>query len=165
MDAFSHFFARDRVHGGPFAPAIDARYRELDARLGELLAALPEDAHVILVSDHGYDFEHDHHTWAPPGVFFAHGPAFREGTHVRGLSVYDVAPLVLHLLDLPLPRDLSGTGTARYRRALRAGWLDTHPASTIATYEVSDEDRELAPERSPRDEEIREVLESLGYVR
>ena len=60
---------------------------------------------------------------------------------------------------------MSGTGTARYRRALRPDWLEDHPASTVATYDVSDDDRELAPERSPRDEEIREVLESLGYVR
>lgn len=165
VDPFSHFFARDRLHGGPFAPAIDERYRELDARLGEFLAALPEDAHVILISDHGYDFEHDHHTWAPPGVLFARGPAFRRGARVRGLSVYDVAPLVLHLLDLPLPRDLPGTGTARYRRTLRSEWLESHSASTVATYETPDDGGELAPERSPRDGEIREVLESLGYVR
>lgn len=69
------------------------------------------------------------------------------------------------VLDLPLPRDMPGTGTARYRRTLEPAWLSEHPASTVATYEVSEDAGRLAPERSPRDEEIREVLESLGYVR
>lgn len=164
VDAFSHFFAADRRDGGPFAPAIDQRYRETDARLGEFLETVGPDTHLLVVSDHGYDFEHDHHTWAPPGVFLARGPAFRAGTRVRGLSVYDVAPLVLHLLDLPLARDLPGTGTARYRRALDPAWLESHPVATVATYDETD-DGSMEAVASPKDEEIREVLESLGYIR
>lgn len=163
VDAFHHLFNAYRGRGGIFSDAIAERYRFTDARLGELLDALGDDTQVIVVSDHGYDFEHNHHTYAPAGVFFARGPAFAAGRRVDGLSVYDVAPLVLRLLDMPLADDMPGSATGTYRTALSQQFLDAHPAARIATYET------IAPPShesiaSPKDDEIREVLESLGYV-
>ncbi len=167
VDGFHHYFNAYRGRGGLFSDAIAERYRFTDARLGEFLEtlreALGEPAHVIVISDHGYDFEHNHHTYAPQGVFFAHGPAFEAGRRVDGLSVYDVAPLVLRLLDMPLPDDMPGSRSGTYRSALSSDFLDAHPDLRIATYETS---RPVSHEsvESPKDEEIRKVLESLGYV-
>jgi hypothetical protein len=161
VDAYHHLFARDRTAGGPFAPAIDAAYELTDRRLGELLDALPRPRNLVVVSDHGFDFENRHHTWSPPGLFIAHGPAFHAGRSVEGLSVYDVAPLVLHLLGFPLADDMPGTTRGAYRAVLRQPGSTAAP--TLATYETG--------ERSPadtipatRDEELEKVLRSLGYV-
>ncbi len=43
----------DRERAGELAPVIPEVYRHLDRRLGELTARLPEDALLIVVSDHG----------------------------------------------------------------------------------------------------------------
>ena len=66
VDAFNHHFARDRGTVGPFAPALEERYRFTDQRLAELRAVLAPGTHFIVVSDHGFDFEQNHHTHAPP---------------------------------------------------------------------------------------------------
>jgi len=163
VDPFHHLFNAFRDRGGIFSDAIAERYRFDDARLGEVLDVLGDETQVIVVSDHGYDFEHNHHTYAPPGVFFARGPAFAAGRRVDGLSVYDVAPLVLRLLGMPLPDDMPGARTGAYRAALTAEFLDASPAVRIPTYEtLSAPSHESVA--SPKDDEIREVLKSLGYV-
>jgi hypothetical protein len=163
VDSYHHLYHRDRRRGGPFAGAIAEGYRLLDRRLGELLAALPEGTRVILVSDHGFDFEAGHHTRAPAGIFFARGPGFEAGKRVEGLTVFDVAPLVLHLLDLPIPQDLPSGRSGSYRRALAASFLAEHAGRTIPSY---------GPRQGgggeealhPQDQEIKEVLRSLGYL-
>lgn len=163
VDPFHHLFNAYRGRGGIFSEAIAERYRFTDARLGELLEALGDGTRVIVVSDHGYDFEHNHHTYAPEGVFFARGPGFDRGRRVDGLSVYDVAPLVLRLLDMPLPEDMPGTATGAYRAALSREFLDAHPEMRIATYETLAEASHESI-ASPKDDELRELLKSLGYI-
>lgn len=163
VDAFHHLFNAYRDRGGIFSNAIAERYRFTDARLGEVLDALGDETQVIVVSDHGFDFEHNHHTYAPAGVFFARGPAFAAGRRVDGLSVYDVAPLVLRLLAMPLPDDMPGARSGNYRSALSPTFLDASPDVRIATYETLAAPSHESIE-SPKDDEIREVLKSLGYV-
>jgi Type I phosphodiesterase / nucleotide pyrophosphatase len=168
VDPFHHYFGAERGGDGPFAGTVAAAYRHADARLGELLAGLEaagEPFHLILVSDHGFDFVHHHHTWAPAGVFFARGPAFVPGRRVAALSVYDVAPLVLHLLGLPLPDDMPGVASGNYRQALDLGYLADHPARHVPTYEGSLPPRPAAAAAgSPIDGDIRDALKSLGYI-
>jgi predicted AlkP superfamily phosphohydrolase/phosphomutase len=41
------------VPGNPFESVIDDYYAHVDMRIGELLEVVPDDAHVIVVSDHG----------------------------------------------------------------------------------------------------------------
>ena len=161
VDAYHHLFAEARRAGGPFAPAIDAAYEHTDRRLGELLTALPERTNVIIVSDHGFDFDNLHHTWSPPGLFIAHGPAFAAGRRVDSLSVYDIAPLVLHLVGLPLADDMPGTTRGTYRHTLAD---PPTTQTTIPTYETGRTD-DTAPELEiDRDEELEKLMKSLGYV-
>ena len=42
------------------------------------------------------------------GVFFAQGPAFQPGAQLQGATLLDIAPTVLHLLGVPVPRDMDG---------------------------------------------------------
>ncbi|NOZ06930.1 MAG: hypothetical protein GXP41_11380, partial [Chloroflexi bacterium] len=58
------------------------------------------------------------------GVFALAGPFVQRGLRLEGAGILDIAPTVLHLLGLPLPRDLDGhvlTG------ALDPGFLEAHP--------------------------------------
>lgn len=164
VDAAQHLFGRFRGGEGLRSKVVDAHYRLTDGRLGRLLGRLEEfapDTRLVVVSDHGFDFRANHHANAPPGVFFGHGPGFAPGREVRGLSVYDVTPLVLRLLRLPVAENMPGARTGRYRRALDPTWRATHPEHRIATWETGDRG---ASDEVLRNEEVEEVLRSLGYV-
>lgn len=163
VDAYHHLWNVPHPPGEPLAEAIEAAYRLTDARLGELLAALDPATRVIVVSDHGFDFEANHHTRAPAGVFFGRGEGFEPGRRVEGLSVYDLAPLVLYLLAMPVPDDLPAARAGSYLAALDPSFVAAHPPEPIASYgslgAASHESLE-----NPQLEEIKDVLRSLGYV-
>ncbi|MBD3856618.1 MAG: alkaline phosphatase family protein [Acidobacteria bacterium] len=146
VDAFNHYFGVDSRTGGPFAPAVAERYRFADTRLGELLEALGSDANVIVVSDHGYDFVNNNHTHAPPGIFFARGPAFQPARRVTGLTVFDVAPLVLHLLALPPGQDMPAAASGSV-----PSWGSTENVA-------------LRPPSAGQERMILDELRSLGYI-
>jgi hypothetical protein len=163
VDPFSHLFATHRGKGGIYSNAIDERYRFTDARLGELLAKLGPGVNVIVVSDHGYDFVNNHHVYAPAGMFMARGPAFAPGRRVDGLSVYDIAPLVLYLLDLPLALDMPGTTSRAYRKAVDDALLAARGERFVDSYEEAGS-ASYVPVASPVDEKILRELRSLGYL-
>ena len=99
---------------------VNSAYVEADRMLGELVAKAPAGATVIVLSDHGMHSDpvnlynptaltSGHHGDAPPGIFGVLGPLAKPlGNHLRDPQplgdVYDVAPLVLHLLGIPVPR-------------------------------------------------------------
>ena len=163
VDAFNHYFGVAHLNGGPFAPALAERYRFTDARLAELLETLRPDTNVIVVSDHGYDFVNNNHTHAPPGVFFARGPAFQPGRRVDTLTVFDVAPLVIHLLALPPGDDLPAAASGSYLAALDPGYALQHPVSTIPTW-GSTSNAALRPRSDGEEQAILDELRSLGYI-
>ena len=163
VDAFNHYFGVDSRTGGPFAPAVAERYRFADTRLGELLEALGSDANVIVVSDHGYDFVNNNHTHAPPGIFFARGPAFQPARRVTGLTVFDVAPLVLHLLALPPGQDMPAAASGSYLAALDPAYAKNNPVSTVPSW-GSTENVALRPPSAGQERMILDELRSLGYI-
>lgn len=163
VDAYHHLFHAYRGRGGLFSGAIAEAYRLTDARLGELLDALDANTRVILVSDHGFDFANGHHTHGPAGLFFARGPGFDAGRRVEDLSVYDIAPMVLRLFEMPLPDDMPGVRSERYRQALSRDFLAGSEPLHIATYETARHGSNESVE-SPNADEIKDVLKSLGYI-
>lgn len=163
VDEFCHYFTPQMNKGGIYSDAITERYRFSDQKLGEFLATLGDSTNVIIVSDHGYDFKLNHHTYAPDGMFLALGPAFRQNTRIEGLNVYDIAPLCLRLLNLPLPADMPRHDNPEWRSTLTPAFLALHPESTIPTYETARRE-EFTPVESPIDDQIKEQLRSLGYI-
>jgi hypothetical protein len=163
VDGFNHYFGTHHLHGGPFAPAVAERYRFTDARLGELVEALGSEFNLIVVSDHGYDFVNNNHTHAPPGIFFAHGPAFQPGRRVAGLTVFDVAPLVLHLLGLPPGEDMPAVASRSYLAALDPTYIAKHAVPTVVSW-GSNEHIALRPRTDAEEQRILEELRSLGYI-
>jgi predicted AlkP superfamily phosphohydrolase/phosphomutase len=99
-------------------------------------------------------------THRPEGIFLAGGPGVRAGSRLPALSVRDVAPIVLHTLDVPVPIDLEG----RIPDGLfTPSWMARHPVRTGGPTEV--------PEAFPRarsaqkdEEQVMARLRALGYV-
>ena len=122
-----------------------------------------ENTYFVIVSDHGftlhsggYDHYHIPDTLpAPDGVFVMKGPKVRPG-RAPDAGVYDIAPTILHLLDLPSGADMSG---APLSAALD---LDREVRHERYTRELMD------PKEHRRDSEIDkrtiEELRSLGYI-
>jgi hypothetical protein len=160
-------------------------YVHIDAILGELLAAAPSDANVIVISDHGMSaarkdkpFEPTSpvkslrsggHRQAPPGILVAAGPDIR-GTpgelSIDGLaredlpsigSVLDVTPTLLALMGVPLGRDMDGQVMAELTEATPTGWVDSH------TPDGWFRGRSDAVQ-TPMSEERLEQLRGLGYI-
>jgi hypothetical protein len=135
--------------------AIRTYYRFLDDRIGEVAGDRGERDILVLVAD-------------PGRLARAHGPA--EGTLavVGGpvaatdlglVSERDLAPTVLHLLGLPVSRELDGRVL---EEVLAPGFRAQHPLRFVAAY-----GRRAAPQpaQSEFDQQMLEELRSLGYIR
>ena len=158
----------DRTSYGLNRSRIVDYYVDTDAFLASLIAhAGPRDT-IVIVSDHGagpieaYDPD--------KGISGGHrldGIVIAAGNHIRPAfdrsrpSIVDVAPTVLHLLGLPVARDMKGTVI---EEMLDPAFLAEHPVQTIATYEQPGGRQQAAPIRSEMDEAIKDRLRTLGYI-
>ena len=112
--------------------AFPNQYREFDKVLGTILKHVDTDTTIIIISDHGikplreiesHDAHRDHAGTTPviakhdfedgddvPGLFIATGPGIKQGVRIMGLgmSVYDIAPTILHLYGIPAPLPMKG---------------------------------------------------------
>jgi hypothetical protein len=121
---------------GPFGwGPVAGPYLEADAWLGRLLA-LHEYDYVVFVSDHGMTRNAGpglpgHHNLvsreAHTGIFAVHGPGVRAGSWLGEVSVFDVAPTLAYLLDLPVAEDLPGRVL---EEAFTQQWLHLRPVDT-----------------------------------
>ncbi len=168
-------------------------YKHNDAYLGELLKHVAPDTVVLVVSDHGFDasrqlpalkalpglFEGSEAERAAmngmvavgqsgkhqlDGIVIAAGGPIRRGIPVSATQ-YDIAPTVLALLGLPVPRDMPGRVL---EELLEPDFLAAHPVQRIASYEpLIDKQAVVAASEAAvtDDEEKKDMLRSLGYIR
>lgn len=123
--------------------------------------AVKENAYLIIASDHGFRLTsrgYKHYglparTPPPDGILMVLGPDVKRNTEIQA-SVYDIAPSILYLNDLPVGRDMDG-------RPLLAAFTSERPVrSTVYTkmkHLPGKEDRS-------RDQKKIEELRSLGYI-
>lgn len=103
-------------------------------------------------------------THQPAGIFVAHGRGIRAGAVLDApLTLLDVAPLLLHALDVPVPADLEGRVPGE---VFQPGWLERHPVRPGAPTEPP---RPLPAAAQSADEvegeqEVLARLRALGYV-
>ena len=102
-----------------------------------------------------------HHRWE--GMFLAAGPGIRTGAVVDDLSIVDVAPLVLHQLELGVPEDLAGRLP---EEIFEPGELERRPlqriaASPAAAQPAAPAEVQLEPEEQSA---LMDRLRALGYV-
>jgi predicted AlkP superfamily phosphohydrolase/phosphomutase len=155
-----------------FSSVVEEYYAVADSMVGSIIDAEGDDAIFIVCSDHGFaghrgypGFEGDVAVGIDmhreDGLIIMAGPGIREGGSISGASVLDVAPTLLATVGLPAARDMDGRALLE---AFDDDFLADHPAAMIDTYETGE--REVADEavESPVDDEIKEMLRSLGYI-
>jgi predicted AlkP superfamily phosphohydrolase/phosphomutase len=182
-DIVSHFFWRymepDTWKERPseemietFAPVIDRYYEMADEMIGRFLAFRDEDTIVILLSDHGFAGHRGYpgfdggvamgiNMHRAQGTIVLNGPNIVAGTEIDGASVLDVTPTILALSRLPVGRDMDGKPLAA---AIDPAFLARHPVAYVDTYETGGDAGESEPIESPIDDEVKEMLRSLGYI-
>jgi predicted AlkP superfamily phosphohydrolase/phosphomutase len=105
-----------------YGRAVATYYGAIDAMLGQWMRRAQEDGAVLLIhSDHGFKWGEDRPcklesgNWTtaafwhrPEGVFAAWGAGVKPSPERGAASLFDVAPTVLALLDLPADRRMPG---------------------------------------------------------
>lgn len=101
---------------------------------------------------------HPDGTHRPAGIFIGHGPSFRKGARLEALDILDIAPLMLTLLGIPVPKDMEGrvpTEALLGDREVRKGEATTAPHA--------DESERPEPTQEER-EALMSQLKILGYM-
>lgn len=137
-------------------PVLDA-YATADVALGRLLARAPQDALVMVVSDHGFTstdqkVEGEHRL---EGVWIAAGPMVPHVAERVELQVADVVPTVLACVGAPGASDFPGV-------AARGLCPDVPAVAPVATYRRTGEPASAHPARIDQSRE--DQLKSLGYI-
>jgi len=147
-----------------------------DEMLGRLLDLAGDDTTVIVVSDHGFHCDHQRpHHWQgtvaeeelaaawhrPLGIIAMSGPGIRRDERIYGATLLDITPTILHVLQLPIGRDMSG-------KPLLQAFESSQPSvQTVASWEQESSARaalshdQLYEEVSP--EAIQQLI-NLGYL-
>lgn len=144
-------------------------YRFHDLMLARLLELAGPEAHVLLVSDHG--FLNDERRPSQPvepaqwhrteGVFLLHGPGVKADATVPAPSLLDIAPTVLAMLGVPVGRDFEG-------RVLAEAFEQPPAVEFIDSWEqVPDPSAASAPadssDRAAEEAALQQLIE-LGYL-
>lgn len=99
-----------------FQGVMNEVYAFHDQMLGRLVELAGPDAHIMIVSDHGFqsgglrptgpvDPSQWHRNY---GMFLLAGPGIKQDEIIFGATLLDIAPTVLTLFGLPVARDMEG---------------------------------------------------------
>ena len=180
IDQAGHEFMRFHPPRLPGVPEQEfAWYREVmhnlyvfhDGMLGRLVELAGPGAHVLIVSDHGFESGArrprrpvEPAQWhRAQGIFVAHGPGIRADATVEGATLLDLAPTVLALFGLPAGEDMEG------KVLVNAFEAASPPPPRIASWEaVPGEDGRPGPADGEEDPAAAQAalrqLEELGYI-
>jgi predicted AlkP superfamily phosphohydrolase/phosphomutase/Flp pilus assembly protein TadD len=151
---------------------VDVYYGLVDRMLGQWMRRAREDGATLVVhSDHGFKWGEDRTcarssmNWATAaywhrlnGVFAAWGARVRPTRTRAKMSIFDVAPTVLALLDLPADRRMTGkAATSAFDGVAAPSRKDLF--TTVAVRRVSG-----APASGEEASEYAKKLRALGYL-
>ncbi len=92
----------------------------------------------------------------PRGIFLAQGPNIRPGRVVEGARLIDLAPTLLHLLGLPVPRHMDGRVLVEIYREPSPVVYEEPPAG--------EGHRKVRPFSEAEQALVEERLRNLGYI-
>ncbi len=155
-----------------FSSVIPGYYVVADSMIGGIVDGETDDTIFILCSDHGFAGHRGYDGYEgdvaigfdmhrEDGLLIVAGPGIREGGTVSGASVLDITPTLLAAVGLPAARDMDGRVLTE---VFTDDYLAAHPVTMIDTYETGERAGGEEPIESPVDEEIKEMLRSLGYI-
>ncbi|HZY45788.1 MAG TPA: alkaline phosphatase family protein [Anaerolineae bacterium] len=91
------------------------------------------------------------------GIFIGNGAAFEKGVEVSSARIIDLAPTILHILNIPVPTDMDGRVlSAALTPELRSRTTQISAAAQSTHTQVDLSDAEQA--------EVEERLRALGYL-
>jgi predicted AlkP superfamily phosphohydrolase/phosphomutase len=149
-------WTRDEAFEGPhksLAPDLT-----LDLRDGGLVSILASDTPFMARAETAG-------THRRQGIFIARGPGLRRGLRLGGLSILDVAPLLLHSLGLEVPAEMEGTLPTA---AFEAAWLGSQPTRPAAPRPVEEPEPAAPGDEAffTKEDELKlaQRLRDLGYI-
>ncbi len=168
-----------------FPDSIDDYYEIVDGMVGDLVALVPENTSIIIVSDHGMhaDFLNGkdkgkktmlsaHHLDAPPGVLIAAGQWIKKGPGSGALlngkdpdlmgTVMDVTPTLLYLLDIPVGRDMK-LGKVM-KSVVSEELMKSRPVEYVRTHDIDFRPPTSSKSSKDGDRAFIERFEALGYI-
>jgi len=95
-------------------------YHKSELYNGKFIDNAPD---IIILPNEGYEIQSrfDNTTWnfsskedgwsgvhKLHGIFLAHGPDIKQNTTIEGTRIIDLAPTILHMYGVPIPRDMDG---------------------------------------------------------
>lgn len=99
------------------------------------------------------------HVADPVGILFVTGRGIKKETRVRGAKIVDLAPTILHLMQVPIPHDLSGRVLDELFEP------DSEAANRDIDYQIySDEEKGQSEWTVDGEESVVERLRALGYI-
>lgn len=178
-EPFRYPLARERLDF--FGQHVRKAYEDVDAWIGEILAQLPEERVVMLVSDHGMSayqlnnpavLQSGHHQNGDPGCFVLSGAGVaRRGLLPRGErrlgTILDVAPTLCDLVGIPALSEMRG-GDGRANPSLRSLMTpEWQAAQPLAKRVPSPRFRAPQPPREPvagASDLFNQTFAALGYT-
>jgi len=155
-----------------FKNVVSQMYERQDRALGDLVALTPDDATIIVLSDHGFKIgqarpiemgqtkvSHAHLWHEPEGILLIAGPGIKPGTRIDA-HIYDIAPTVLYALGLPVAQDMPGRVLTN---AYDANALTRRPITKVASHEQAHKPDAPAT-KVEADPALEDRLRALGYL-
>jgi predicted AlkP superfamily phosphohydrolase/phosphomutase/tetratricopeptide (TPR) repeat protein len=152
---------------------VDSMYRFHDMMLEHTLALVDEDTYVVLVSDHGFKSDHSRMVKVPLGpatpaiehrpygILAIKGPGIKKGEKIFGSTVLDVTPTLLHIMGLPVAKDMAGN-------VLSGAFTDFKIPEYIDSWEAVEGNHGMIKQSAKSDPEAEQramqQLIDLGYV-
>ena len=148
----SRVWTRDEVFEGPYKSlAADLTLELADGGLVSILASdTPFMGRAETSGTHRRN-----------GIFIARGPGIERGVRLSGLSILDVAPLLLHSLGLEIPAGMKGTLPSA---AIDPSWRVPGRVRAAVPAESEPEAAEEAHITKEDELKLAQRLRDLGYI-
>lgn len=102
----------------------------------------------------------------PHGILIMHGAGIKKNQKLETCSVLDITPTLLHLMGLPIGKDMDGRVLTE---AFTSVFINKNPIEQIDSYEILSENISGKNKLAPRDKELEskllDRLRSLGYIK
>lgn len=173
LDRVSHMSWDAADPEGMGGKEVRQHMRNLDGFLSQLVQWAGPSAHIVILSDHGFEGNpkgdppgiHESREAADAAVFWLSGPDIEPGKDLGSVSPLDVLPTLLALARVPLPEGISGV---ILKDAFRKGAIDFSKVQRRRQYVrlpvVDGDTRPKGAAVDAVDEATKERLRALGYI-
>jgi predicted AlkP superfamily phosphohydrolase/phosphomutase len=153
----------DRAYAEILAPT----YQYMDRIVGTYMDRMDDATTLIVLSDHGFEFDRGHYRHAQPegkppdGILFMAGRGVPRGGTVEGATLFDIAPTVLYLMGQPVAADMDGDVLWK---GISGRFAGAHPVRRLASYEGTTGPGPGDAAGADGREELLKDLRTLGYI-